>query len=179
MRVRPYNEGIERAFDEMAYELMKTTEQLRNKERELQIHTLKFEEINSALKVLTKQNNRDEATLEEKILSNIKKLISPYLEKLKLSGLDDDQMQYVSILQSNLEDIASPLVSKLTSEYFGLSPTETQVANLIKQGKRTKEIAGILNLSENTILSHRYKIRTKLGLKRKKINLYTYLHSLK
>ena len=163
----------------MTHELMKTTEQLRNKEKELQIHTLKFEEINSALKVLTKQNNRYGIALEEKILSNIKKLISPYLEKLKLSGLDDEQMQYVNILQSNLDDIVSPLVSKLTSNYFGLSPTETQVANLIKQGKRTKEIAGTLNLSENTILSHRYKIRTKLGLKRKKINLYTYLHSLK
>jgi len=179
MRTKSHSEGIERTFHEMTYELMKTTEQLRNKQKESQIHTLKFEEINTALKVLTKKNNEDEATVEEKILSNIKELISPYLEKLKLSGLDDEQMQYVSILQSNLDDIASPLVSKLTSNYFGLSPTETQVANLIKQGKRTKEIAGILNLSENTILSHRYKIRTKLGLKRKKINLYTYLHSLK
>ena len=179
MRVASYTEDLEKAFNEMACELMEITEKLRNRETELQIHTAKLEEINSTLKGLTKKSKRDEAAIEEKILSNIKSLIGPYLEKLKLSGLGHEQMQYVNTVQSNLDDIASPLVNKLTSNYFGLSPTEIQVANLIKQEKRNKEIAGMLNLSENTIMTHRYKIRTKLGLKRKKINLYSYLHSLK
>jgi len=178
MSVKSYTEDLEIAFHEMANKLMETADRLRNREKELQIHTIKLEEINSTLKALTKKTKRDDAALEEKILSNIKSLVGPYLEKLKRSGLGHDQMQYLTVLQSNLDDMAFSLVTKLTSNYFGLSPIEIQVASLIKQGKRTKEIAGILNLSENTIMSHRYKIRSKLGLKRKKINLYTYLHSL-
>ncbi|MBL7180118.1 MAG: helix-turn-helix transcriptional regulator [Desulfobacterales bacterium] len=62
---------------------------------------------------------------------------------------------------------------------MSLSPTELQVVNLIKQGKRTKEIAAILNLSANTVMSHRYKIRGKLGLLKNKTNLHTFLQSLK
>jgi len=41
-----------------------------------------------------------------------------------------------------------------------------------------KEIADMLHLSTNTIVSHRYNIRTKLGLKNRKVNLRSYLQTL-
>jgi DNA-binding CsgD family transcriptional regulator len=85
----------------------------------------------------------------------------------------------LDILESNLNDIVSSFTRKLSSKYLGLSPMEIQVANLVKEGKQTKEIADMLNLSSNTIISHRYKIRSKLGLKNRKINLRTFLQSLK
>jgi len=71
------------------------------------------------------------------------------------------------------------MVRELSSSYLDLTPTEIQIANLVKEGKTTKEISAILNLSENTIMSHRYKIRSKLGLLKKKMNLRTFLQSLK
>ncbi|MBW1959797.1 MAG: helix-turn-helix transcriptional regulator [Deltaproteobacteria bacterium] len=93
--------------------------------------------------------------------------------------MNDQQTTCLNILESNLNDIVSSFARELSSKYLALSPTEIQVASLIKEGKQTKEIADILNLSTNTIVSHRYKIRSKLGLKNKKVNLRAYLQSLK
>ena len=151
---------------------------LLQKEEELRLESLHLEEANTALKVLLKRGEQDKNELEEKVLSNIKELALPYLEKLKLGNLDDKQVAYVEILESNLNDIISPFLKKLSSQYLNLTPTEIQVANLIRDGKSTKEIAEILNISERAIEFHRNNIRDKLGLKKSKTNLRSYLLTL-
>jgi DNA-binding CsgD family transcriptional regulator len=55
---------------------------------------------------------------------------------------------------------------------------EIQVATHVKQGKSTKEIADILCLAPDTINVHRKKIRKKLGIQNKSLNLQTFLTSL-
>jgi DNA-binding NarL/FixJ family response regulator len=57
-------------------------------------------------------------------------------------------------------------------------PTEIRVANLVKEGKTTKDIAEIMNLAKKTIDFYRENIRGKLGLKNKKTNLRTHLLSI-
>jgi len=102
----------------------------------------------------------------------------PYLERLEKTGLNASQKTYVGILESNLNDIISPFLRTLSSTYLNISPTEIQVANLVKQGKTTKEIAESLNSSTRAIEFHRDNLRNKLGLKNKKANLRSYLLSL-
>jgi len=153
-------------------------QELKKREKELEIKTGNLEEVNTALTVLLKRRDEDKTDLEEKVLYNMKKLIEPYVEKLKKSGLDEKQEALLGILKSNLDDIISPFSRRLTSQFMQLTPAEIKVANLVRQGKTTKDIAGLLNLSSRTIESHRKNIRKKIGLKEKKANLRTRLLSI-
>jgi len=159
-------------------EQKKAQEALRKREAELAEQSRHLEEVNAALKVLLKRREEDKNDLEEKVLANVKELVLPYVEKLKNSRLRSDQMTLVGILESNMQEISSPFVTKLSSRFLGLTPAEIQVASLIKDGKTSKEIATLLHTSENTIRSHRFHIRSKLDLKNKKVNLRSYLRSL-
>ena len=153
---------------------------IRVKERtkDLEIKTINLEEVNTALGVLIKKRDEDKAELEERILANSKELVLPYIEKLENTPVDDRQKAYLSILVSNLNDIISPFSSSLTNGYRKLTSSEIQVSDLIKHGKRTKEIAELLSLSARTVESHRKNIRRKLGLINKRANLRSHLMSI-
>jgi len=147
-------------------------------EEELKTKSLNLEEVNAALRVLLKQRDQDKNEMEDKILSNVKKLVLPYIERLKEKRLDDENKTYLNIIETNLKNIISPFVQKMSSTYSQFTPTEIRVANLIRDGKTIKEIAGISGVSENAINHHRQNIRNKLGLNKQKANLRTYLMSL-
>ena len=153
-------------------------ETLKKREKELEIKTRDLEEVNAALRVLLKQREEDKTELEEKVVSNVKQLVQPYLQKLKKTELDGTQRDCIGVLESNLNDIISPFSRAVSSGYLSLTPAEIQVANLVKQGKTTKEIAELLSLSKETIGFHRRNIREKIGIKSKKANLRTHLLSL-
>ena len=147
-------------------------------EEELKIKTLNLEEVNAALRVLLRQRDQDKSEMEDKILNNVEKLVLPYIERLKEKRLDDETKNYLNILETNLRNIISPFVQKLSSTYSQFTPGEVRVANLIRDGKTVKEIAGISGISENAVNHHRQNIRNKLGLNKKKVNLRTHLMSL-
>lgn len=153
-------------------------EDLRMREAQLKTQSENLEEANIALKVLLKQMEEKKNEEKEHFLSNVKQLVSPYLGRLKSRKLAGEERTLISTLETNLEKITSPLVSKLSSTFLGLTPMEIRVANLVKEGLMNKEIAELLGTSTNTISSHRYKLRCKLGLKNKGINLRSYLLSL-
>ena len=147
------------------------------KTRELEDKAKNLQEVNTALKVLLKRRNEDKKELEEKVVLNVKEMVEPYLKKLKMTQLDERQKTYLGIAESNLNDIISPFVCGVSMNFLSFTPAEIQVANLIKQGKTTKAIAAILNLSPRTIEFHRDNIRQKIGIKNRKLNLRTHLLS--
>ena len=178
LRERSQREELERTVRERTAELEEKNRQLRAREDELRDRAEELKEFNSALRVLLKQREEDKTVLEENVLSHMKNIALPYLDKLKESGLNAEQRSFVQVLEKSLYDLTSPMARTLTSKTLDLTPTELQVADLIKHGKRTKEIAEMLHLSTNTIVSHRYNIRSKLGLKNRKVNLRSYLQFL-
>ena len=179
-----YHDQLEELVQERTAELADTNRRLKQQvderkraEEALKAQSSHLEEVNTALRVLLKKREEDKKEVEANVLSNIKELVSPYLIRLKRGHLEPHQETMLEILQSNLDNIISPFVSKLSSRYMNFTPTEIRVANLIKEGKTNKEIAELLLISKNTVLFHRHHIRTKLGLKNKKINLRTHLLS--
>jgi DNA-binding NarL/FixJ family response regulator len=149
------------------------------RERELERQTRDLEEVNAALKVLLKQREADKTELEERIVGNFRELVRPLLEKLKTSGLNDRQKAFVEIAENELNNILAPFLRKVSTGHLKLTPTEIQVANLVKHGKSTKEIASLMHLSVKTVQVNRNNIRRKLGIINKKINLRTYLLSVR
>ncbi len=145
------------------------------KRKELENKTHELEEVNAALKVLLKQRDEDKKEFEEKVIANVKNLVFPYVDKLKNSRINERQTVYLDIVKSNLEDVIAPFMHRLSSKYSDLTPSEIQVAGLVKDGKTTKEIAELLNSSTDAIDFHRNNLRKKLGLRNTKTNLRSFL----
>ncbi len=186
-------EDLDRRVRERTLELSKINEELsveiderkqveralKEREKELEIGSQRLEETNIALNVLLKKKEEDKTELEDKVLLNVDQLIVPYLEKLKKTGVDEKQKIYISILESNLQEIISTFSHRLSSHLLNFTPAEIQVANLLRQGKTNKEISELLHSSPRTIAFHRENIRKKLRLVNKKTNLKSFLLSLK
>lgn len=151
---------------------------LRKREKEVQMKSRNLQEVNTALKVLLKQREEDRTELEDKVLSNVQTLVLPYMEKLKQSRMGERELSLVQVLEANLLNIVSPFAKRLTSRHLRLTPKELQIANMIKDGKTTKDIAALMNVCPGAVSLHRNHIRKKLGLNKEKINLRTYLGSL-
>ena len=151
---------------------------LKDKEQELILKSRNLEELNTALKVLLKQREQDRDEMEKTMLTNMRDLVLPYIEKVRKGIIDKKFLGYLDLLAGNLENIASPFSRKLSSKYMQLTSKEIQVSNLIREGKCSKEIADLLNVSSKTVDMYRYRIRLKLGLSKHKINLQSYLENL-
>jgi PAS domain S-box-containing protein len=156
----------------------RTMEALKEKQATLNVKSTELREVNRALRALLKQREGDQAELEERMVANVKELVLPFVRKLKKRRLDANSMAYLSVLESNLNSIISPFVHSLSSRFSNLTPKEIQIANLIKEGKTTRELADFFSCSNRTIESHRQNIRTKVGISNKKVNLRSYLMSL-
>lgn len=183
---------LERRVDERTRELSLTNEKLRReieermqaeqalqkKERELKHQADNLENINTALKVLLEHRDEEKTRLEESILLNVKKLVMPYLDKLDGGVANDQKRTYLNIIKSNLEDLVSPFASSLSLRHLNLTPTEMQIADLVRHGHTNKEIASHLNVSADAVSFHRKNIRKKLGLTNRKTNLRSYLQRL-
>jgi len=137
-----------------------------------------LQELNTALKVLLDRREKEKHELGENVLKNIEELILPYLKKLSKISIDQNGKTYLNIIDSNLKELLSPFGSQLHSPRHSLTPTEIRIADLIRNGKTTKEIAKLLGVSNNSVMVHRHHIRKKLDILNKKINLRTYLKSI-
>jgi DNA-binding CsgD family transcriptional regulator len=127
-----------------------------------------LERLNTALHVLLEKREKDKAELEQNLVKNIQTELLPLTARLKKMNADKNCIDIINTIETKLRQIQLVSSDNLSTI---LSHTELQVAYLIREGKASKTIADILNISKSTVDSHRDSIRHKLGLKNTSKNL--------
>ncbi len=151
-------------------------EALRKREEELEFKTRNLEEANIALKALARHIEENRQEFERNIVLNVRTLVFPYIEKMQRSNLNIRQKMFMEVIEKNLGNVISPFLKNIS--HFGLTPTEMHIAGLIRDGRKTKEIAESLHISRRAVEVHRYNIRKKLKMNRSRQNLCAFLRSL-
>ncbi len=132
-----------------------------------------------ALDVLLEQLRTTMTNAQSQLSVELEKTVMPFLKTIRKLSNDKKQIQLIEIVESNLKHLIQSYgrSTSLKSIYQKLTPSEIQVAAMVRQGLPTKTIASALNLSPGTINIHRKKIRKKIGLVGKATNLASYLQS--
>ncbi|MFH0768878.1 MAG: LuxR C-terminal-related transcriptional regulator [Chloroflexota bacterium] len=150
--------------------------ELQETNRQLALERKALQESNTAMRMVLGRIEQEKQEIGSDIRMNVEKILKPILESLAIQ-LNSTQRKYVEMLKTNLEEITSPFIGRLSSSYHSMTPTEIAICNMIRNGLRTKEIAEMRGVSEATINRHREKIRRKLKITNKDVNLATFLQS--
>jgi DNA-binding CsgD family transcriptional regulator len=162
---------LEESRDHLARQARRLEADLRHKSEALS-------QANAALQVLFARLEEEKAGVEERVAHTVRSLVAPALDRLKQTRLSTSQAERLQVLETAVEELVGRSVTTLGAAWAELSPAEAQVALLIRDGKATKEIAGLLGLSEHTVAAHRRSIRSKLGLAGRPVNLAAHLRGL-
>ena len=149
---------------------------LQETNKQLTIERKALQETNAALRAVLARIEEEKQEIYMNVQANIDKIIIPILHALSIE-IPRPQRKYIEMLRTNLEEITSPFVSRLSKNALSLTPTEINICNMIRNGLRTKEIAQIRGVSTATISRHREHIRRKLKITNNSVNLMTYLQS--
>jgi PAS domain S-box-containing protein len=152
-------------------EALRSTNELLAQER----HALLDKNI--ALKEILGQSKDEADQVKRNVQSNIDKLILPILAKLKEKSRESDRID-LDLLESLMSDVASPFLHDIETRFVQLTPRETEICNMIKNGLQSKEIGLTLGISVRTVEKFRQKIRDKLGVDSRDTNLTTFLRSI-
>ena len=133
------------------------------------------EEKDIALKQVLKTVEEDRKEMREQLTSQVKKQMFPALERITSSNAPEVREGYKNVIEDQLVDMVGNASGEFDPDLLRLSPREMEVCQLIQLGRSGKEIAQLLNMSFETVQTHRKNIRKKLGLRGQKTSLFTYL----
>ena len=129
---------------------------------------------NAALSEILAHIEEEKVKIKKQVAGTIDKILMPSLNKL-LNGNGSVSKYYHKQLRKNLQELSNS-TGGILHAYSKLSPREVEICNLIKNGETSKEIAKILDISIVTVNKHRERIRKKLVISNKHINLASYLN---
>jgi len=148
---------------------------LKGSEAELRIQKAVLVQKNAALNEILEHIENEKQQIKEDVMANIDNVIMPSLEKLKLKG---GIRKHVNVIENHMKNMASSFGKKISEKSAKLTPREIEICSMVKTGLTNKEVSSLLGISLETVEKHRRHIRKKLGIKKKSINLTSYLRTL-
>ncbi len=136
-----------------------------------------LKEMRARLDILIENRDRERETFEKQVLYHVKDLTLPFIEKLKKTLKDPEARLSLEIIEANINTNIGRLLNVSAPQDSRLTSTETRIATLIAEGRKTSEIAGLMCMPSRSIDYHRNSIRKKLGLTKREISLKQYLSS--
>lgn len=135
-----------------------------------------LEQKNNALREILELIEIEKKKIKENVSNNVEVVVLPALSRLGRTRTRHEK-KYLGIIQQHLKDLTSTFGSELTRPSHRLSPREVEIANLVKSGMSSKDIASTLSISIKTVETIRNKIRRKLGLVNRSVNLTSYFRN--
>ena len=136
----------------------------------------KLRQKNMALKEILAQIETERIETRKMVSANIESFAKPILKRLRLDA-GPRHRKYLDMLEAGLTDITSPFGVR-TRGLDTLSAREIEICGMIRCGLSTKEMAKMMALSLRTVDTFRNRIRKKLGIAGKDVNLYVHLQAL-
>ncbi|BCO07978.1 hypothetical protein GF1_03540 [Desulfolithobacter dissulfuricans] len=137
-----------------------------------------LQENEALLREILQAQEEDREILEQQLIEGLQHGVLPYLIKLQQTNLEPMARLFVETAMSNVKQILSSHGAELSTGLLRLTPMELKIAELVREGMQTKEIAARLGLSPATVNTHRRNIRKRLGLNKKSTNLHSFLNSI-
>ena len=162
-------------------ELKKSVSELDRNRKELSL--LQFEgkkinnellETNNALSVLARNINGRRLEAEKSVAGAINSGIMPVVESIRKSDKVDEIRSGLDVLDAHLQSLSRELKGEMNT-VANLTPSELQVATMIKNGLKSREIAKKFYISLQTVKTHRRNIRKKLNIQSPNTSLASYL----
>ena len=163
-------------------DLRSATEALLQSEDSLRQQTQALREQTYALRGIVDSERLAHSDALRVLRANLEALVEPMLERLARLVSGRPEAAYVKAVSETLRDLSETGVSGADSPDIGSRPLigmltrrEQEIARLVRLGKTSDEIAGLLHLSPSTIAFHRKSIRRKLGVTGSGVQLGTLL----
>ncbi|WP_265822130.1 PAS domain S-box protein [Geovibrio ferrireducens] len=146
-------------------------------EEHLKEEKTKAEEMNVTLRNVLKTIDREKEELMLGISQKVVTNIIPSVQKLAAETSPEIRTMYAGIIRDLLAGLTEGTGTLNAANMAKLTKAEIQICQLIQSGSDSKEIAESMNISFDTVQTHRKNIRRKLGLSGRDVSLFTYLNN--
>lgn len=181
-RFKKIQRDMQRAIENVSSMAASLQDQLREKEEALAVLREEFEEarrnlkrVNEATGLLTARMREQTQDYQNRIIHDFNLTVRPLMDHLKSLHPAGPETHLLEAMDFNMRHIASQFGVNLAERQVRLSRREAEICSMIRAGQDSRQIAGALGVAYQTIIVHRKNIRKKLGLKRNKQNLATFI----
>lgn len=167
---------VRRAYRE---KLVALTREKRSLSARLERKESRVEDMAVTLRTVIRTVDEDKREIRHSIADEIRSTVLPNLERLAEEESPEVRRSLRNVLEEQLTTLVDGPPREADDRLMILTATELAVAQYIKAGRTTAQIADLMHSSLETIQTHRKNLRKKYDLVGKNVDLQVYLRTIK